>query len=279
MARAAVRESVTLAGRAERARVVRAFVSGVLGPGHPCGDVPMIGGMIAGMLAATYLQGQSGGRSPGASRASVKALVTAGFVVMAAGLVIGTFTHVTSGTGFVAAWFAAVGIGLGLAMPTATNIALGALAPERSGSGSAVISAFRLVGATIGVAVLGTVLNSAYRSHLSLGGVPAAAAGAVRSSVAGGIEVAKAAGSTALLDMVRTAFAQGLDVMMWVCAAIAAVGALLALLFIPRRPPGRSATPRTSQGRQTRQRARSANDARIAARKTSSETRPSSASS
>ena len=38
MAGTAVRESVTLAGRAERARVARAFVGGVLGPGHPCGD-------------------------------------------------------------------------------------------------------------------------------------------------------------------------------------------------------------------------------------------------
>ena len=38
MGRAAVRKSVTLAGRAERARVARAFVGGVLGPGHPCGD-------------------------------------------------------------------------------------------------------------------------------------------------------------------------------------------------------------------------------------------------
>jgi serine/threonine-protein kinase RsbW len=37
MARAAVRESVTVAGLAERARVARAFVGGVLGPGHPCG--------------------------------------------------------------------------------------------------------------------------------------------------------------------------------------------------------------------------------------------------
>jgi anti-sigma regulatory factor (Ser/Thr protein kinase) len=33
-----VRESVTLAGRAERARLARAFVGFVLGPGHPCGD-------------------------------------------------------------------------------------------------------------------------------------------------------------------------------------------------------------------------------------------------
>jgi anti-sigma regulatory factor (Ser/Thr protein kinase) len=37
MAGRAVRETATLAGQAERARVARAFVAGVLGPGHPCG--------------------------------------------------------------------------------------------------------------------------------------------------------------------------------------------------------------------------------------------------
>ena len=38
MAGTVVWESVTLAGRAERARIARAFAVGVLGPGHPCGD-------------------------------------------------------------------------------------------------------------------------------------------------------------------------------------------------------------------------------------------------
>ena len=42
MARVAVRESVTLAGRAERARAARAFVSEVLGSGHPCEDVAIL---------------------------------------------------------------------------------------------------------------------------------------------------------------------------------------------------------------------------------------------
>ena len=42
MGGAAVRESVTLAGRAERARVARAFVTAVLGPGHPCGDAAVL---------------------------------------------------------------------------------------------------------------------------------------------------------------------------------------------------------------------------------------------
>jgi anti-sigma regulatory factor (Ser/Thr protein kinase) len=47
MAEAAVRESVTVAGRAERARVAREFVGGVLGPGHPCGNDAML---LAGEL-------------------------------------------------------------------------------------------------------------------------------------------------------------------------------------------------------------------------------------
>ena len=42
MSAATVWETVTLAGRAERARAARAFVSEVLGPGHPCGDVAVL---------------------------------------------------------------------------------------------------------------------------------------------------------------------------------------------------------------------------------------------
>ena len=38
MAGTAVRESVTRAGRAERARIARTFGGRVLGPGHPSGD-------------------------------------------------------------------------------------------------------------------------------------------------------------------------------------------------------------------------------------------------
>jgi anti-sigma regulatory factor (Ser/Thr protein kinase) len=42
MAGLAVRESVTLAGRVDRARTARAFVSEVLGPRHPYGDVAVL---------------------------------------------------------------------------------------------------------------------------------------------------------------------------------------------------------------------------------------------
>jgi serine/threonine-protein kinase RsbW len=58
MAGRAVRETVTLAGRAERARVARAFVEGVLGLGHPCGEVAAL---LAGELFSNSLRHSGSG--------------------------------------------------------------------------------------------------------------------------------------------------------------------------------------------------------------------------
>ncbi|HEY2130350.1 MAG TPA: DHA2 family efflux MFS transporter permease subunit [Streptosporangiaceae bacterium] len=212
--------------------------------------LPLIGGMVVGMLAGTRLQTPrtKDGEPVKAAPLGARPLVTVGFAVMAAALAVGAATKVTSGTGLAVAWLTVAGLGLGLAMPAAMNVALGALSPERSGSGSALITALRQVGATIGVAVLGTVLLSGYRSRLSLGHLPTVAAEAVRSSVAGGVAVARATHSADLLIMVRTAYVHGQDVMLAVCAVIALASAVLALIFLPRRvavatPAGAAATP------------------------------------
>jgi MFS transporter, DHA2 family, multidrug resistance protein len=241
--------------------------------------LPMIAGMVIGMIGGTVLargddaapsRGESippapAGRplregiaapSPaagdgGAARtplANAKWLVTVGFTLMAAALGVGATTTVGSGTGFAAAWFAVFGLGLGLAMPQTMNAALSALSAERSGSGSALISAMRQVGATIGVAVLGTVLGSVYRSHLDVTGLPAAAAAIAKSGVVAGVGVAHALDSPALLDSVRQAFVQGMDTMLWVCGGIALASAILALLFLPRRAGGGEEVGRAGGG-------------------------------
>ena len=200
--------------------------------------LPMIGGMVVGMIGGTRLQTppKGPGGAAGDPPVSARILVMAGFVVMAAGLGVGATTSAASGSAFTASWYAVAGLGLGLAMPAAMNAALGALTAERSGSGSALITAMRQVGATIGVAVLGTVLLSAYRSQLDLGALPAAASSVARTGIAGGAVVAAALHSAALLVEVRAAFAHGLDVMLAVCAGIAGLSALLALAFLPRQP-------------------------------------------
>jgi EmrB/QacA subfamily drug resistance transporter len=215
--------------------------------------LPLIGGMLAGMIAGSRLTGAPKrpdgtlGRAP----LSAKLAVAAGFLVMAVGLAIGAFTGLGSSTGFAALWIALTGLGLGMAMPAAMNAAVGPLTEERSASGGALISAVRQVGATIGVAVLGTLISNGYASRLHLDGLPASAASAVKSSVAGGVAVAQRLGSAPLLDDVRSAFIHGMDIMLWTCAGIALASALLALAFLPGRgasAAGRGAATEATQG-------------------------------
>jgi DHA2 family multidrug resistance protein-like MFS transporter len=198
--------------------------------------LPMIGGMLVGMIGGTRLSApRRGGR---AAPAGPRSLVMVGYLLMAAAMALGALTTLSSSTGYVVAWVALSGLGLGLVMPSAMGVALGALSAERSGAGSALLTAMRQVGSTIGVAVLGTVINNSYSSGVAgaAAHLPAQAAGAVRSSVGSGVAVAGKLGSSSLLDTIRTAFVHGMDLMLWTCGGIAVCCAILAVLFLPRRP-------------------------------------------
>jgi MFS transporter, DHA2 family, multidrug resistance protein len=74
-----------------------------------------------------------------------------------------------------------------------------------------------------------------YRSKLSLPGLPAHVATLARGSVGTGVVVARQLHSPQLLGVVHAAYASGVDVMLWVCAAIAITAAVLAALFLPRQ--------------------------------------------
>jgi DHA2 family multidrug resistance protein-like MFS transporter len=189
--------------------------------------LPLVGGLLVGAQVAGRI----------APRAGARVTIATGFALLAAGLLAGATTDVEAGYGFTAAWFTLVGLGMGFALPTAMDAAIGALSTERSGVGSGLIMALRALGGTIGVALLGTVLNAAYQSRLELGGLPPAAAGAVQDGVAGGLAVARQLGSVPLLDSVRAAFVHGMGTMLWVCGGIALAGLVLALAFLPRRAP------------------------------------------
>src|SRR6266566_5043019 len=195
--------------------------------------LPLIGGLALGAGLADRV----------AARAGAKLTVALGFFLLAAGLAVGATTSLTSGTGFIAAWTPVVGLGMGLALATASTVALSALEAERAGVGSAVIQAVNKVGAPFAAAILGSVLNATYRGQLDVAGLPATVASTVRDSVFAGVGAARQLASASLLHGVRAAFVDGVDVMLWACAAIAVAGLVLALVFLPG--PGR-ATPATA---------------------------------
>jgi len=183
--------------------------------------LPIIGGMLVGAKAAERLVEAAGARTS----------VVIGFALMLAGLVLGAFTDVDDGYGFTAIWVSLVGVSIGFTLPPMNGLALAALPLDRSGSGSALIQASRQVGGTLGVAILGTVLNAAYRDRLDVTGLPPAAAQAARDSASAAIAI----GSPELTRSARAAFVAGMDVTLWVCAGLAVVSVALAVAFLPRR--------------------------------------------
>jgi EmrB/QacA subfamily drug resistance transporter len=188
--------------------------------------LPMIGGILAGAVVADRF----------AVRAGARAAAGLGFVLLAAGMLIGATTSAGSGYGLAAVWITVAGLGLGFVMPVAMDAAVGTLGEESSGVGSALIQAVRMVGGSFGAAILGSVLNAGYRGHVDLDGLPATAAHAVREGVYGGLAVARETGSATLAGSVRAAYVHGMDVLLGVCAGLGVLGALLALL-LPSRPP------------------------------------------
>jgi EmrB/QacA subfamily drug resistance transporter len=204
------------------------YFQGVLGDdamGSGLRLLPLIGGLIAGAVPADRV----------ARLIGAKLATAAGFAVLAIGLLLGAMTSVHSGTGFVAAWMAIVGAGMGLALATSASAALAELSQDQGGVGSAVLQAVNKTGGPFGAAILGSVLLAAYRSSVDLSGLPAPAATAVRSGLFGGVAVARQARSAALLQSVRGAFVHGMDLSLVVSAGIAVTGLILAAVFLPHR--------------------------------------------
>ncbi|HEY0933138.1 MAG TPA: MFS transporter [Trebonia sp.] len=194
--------------------------------------LPLVAGMLIGMVAGRRLK-------------AARVIITSGYLLMATAMILGALTTVSSSTGYALVWVGLAGLGLGLVMPAAMGAALGDLSAERSGAGSALLTAMRQVGSTVGVAILGTVISNSY-SHgvaAAAAGLPAQAGAAVRSSVGSGVAVASQLGSSALAGTVRTAFVHGMDIMLWTCGGIAAGCALLAVVVLRMRPPAAGPGP------------------------------------
>src|SRR5215813_3316126 len=103
-----------------------------------------------------------------AVRAGTKVIVTTGLVAMAAfyGWAAAT-TSATLGYGIIAVQMVLYGLGMGLTSAPATESIMGAVSRRQAGVGSAVNDSTRLLGGTLGVAVIGSVFASLYGSRLT----------------------------------------------------------------------------------------------------------------
>ncbi len=115
-------------------------------------------------------------------------LITAGLALVAVSLVWQSFLTPTSGFDFLLPGFVAMGIGIALVMSPMSTAAMNAVDETKAGVASGILSMSRMIGGTLGIAVLGTFIGGAATQAafveslgegLLIGGLIAAAGAAV----------------------------------------------------------------------------------------------------
>ncbi|MGY1784272.1 MFS transporter [Geodermatophilus sp. SYSU D00698] len=151
------------------------------------------------------------------------------------------------------------GLGMGAVMAPATESIMSVVPREKAGAGAAVNNTVRQVGGALGVAILGSVLATAYAANVrgAVDVLPAGLRDEASTSVAATLELAGAtadearaagdaelaAAADALADTARDAFVAAMHLTAVGTAAAAAVAAVVVLVWLPgRRETGARAT-------------------------------------
>src|SRR3984885_13608311 len=181
-----------------------------------------------------------------AVRFGTKLIVACGLFLMTAFYLWVSTASAATGYGTIAAQMVVLGTGMGLTSAPATEAIMGVVPKAKAGVGSAVNDATRLLGGTLGVAVIGSVYASLYTSRLTSAlpaGLPAGVGRTVHGSVGAALTVAgklAGAGHAALAASFNhaadAAFFQGFHAANYVAAGVAAAGAVMALLLLPAQP-------------------------------------------
>jgi EmrB/QacA subfamily drug resistance transporter len=175
-------------------------------------------------------------------------LVVATGLLMVTAFYVWVAAIVTPGTPYstIAVQMVLYGTGMGLTSAPATEAIMGVVPRAKAGVGSAVNDATRLLGGTLGVAVIGSVYASIYTSRLTValpGRLPQALGTLAHSSVGAALGVAEHLGEAghaslgaAVEHAASASFIKGLSAGCLVAAGAAAVGAVAAATLLPAQP-------------------------------------------
>jgi EmrB/QacA subfamily drug resistance transporter len=177
-----------------------------------------------------------------AERVGARLTMATGIFLTGAGLaLLATLVSVDGGYLAVLPGMIAMGVGMGLSMPPATEAITSALPRERQGVASALNDVTREFGTALGVALLGALLSAGYRSAITprLDGVPPDAAVAAREGIANAVEAARGPGAHALIRAAQESFVDGWHTAMWAGVALMAV----LLIYLLARGPKITSSP------------------------------------
>ena len=181
-----------------------------------------------------------------AVRLGTKLVVASGLFLMAGFYLWVTNVSARTGYGTIAAQMVVLGTGMGLTSAPATEAIMGVVPRAKAGVGSAVNDATRLLGGTLGVAVIGSLYASLYASRLTgalPAGLPTSVTRTAHASIGAALSAAGQLGSaahpalaSAVRDAASSAFFHGLHAANYLAAGVAAAGAVMALALLPAHP-------------------------------------------
>lgn len=136
--------------------------------------------------------------------------------------------------------FFLMGAAMAHIMTPISVVIMQALPREKAGSASALSNTFRQVGGALGIAVLGSVLSTAYRNDIEgrLTALPAGVRHTAGESIEATLGVADRLGprGEALIGPAHDAFLHAMHITALWGAGIAVLGAVVVALFLPGRP-------------------------------------------
>jgi EmrB/QacA subfamily drug resistance transporter len=160
---------------------------------------------------------------------------------MILGLLLLTRTTVTSSAFQIDGALVIFGLGAGLGLPALTDTVMAAVPERDAGVGSAVNDVSRQLGGALGVAVIGSVVSSAYRANLR-GALPARLQPGVGRSAAKSIGVAAQTAKSlppdaaaALTRAANTAYVDAITRGFLISAIVMTVALVAAVTLLPRR--------------------------------------------
>jgi predicted MFS family arabinose efflux permease len=193
----------------------------------PLGVFSMIGAPLSAPLVARF---------------GPRRVVGTGLVITASGFLV--LSTVTPTTPYLLVLLGETLIGTGVGQTTApsTTLIMSSVRTAKAGVGSAVNDTSREVGGALGIALLGSIINSVYRRTVvgRLQDAPAATRALARDSVAGGLAAVEHAGGEAaqrLADGIRATFAHAFGVAMLAGAVMLLIAAGIVWTFQLRTRP------------------------------------------
>jgi EmrB/QacA subfamily drug resistance transporter len=177
------------------------------------------------------------------ARIGTKLTVSSGLMLIGFGMLIYALTAGVSASYYaVIACFFVLSLGIGLTTSPATSAIMNSIPRNKAGVGSAINNTARQIGATIGVAILGAIVNAAYLSKINsstvISGLSVQTSEAIRKSIQSALTAAGQLPNTLasqVVEYAKQAYISGIFLAVIASVVLLFVAAVISFVILPKR--------------------------------------------